>query len=362
MSLKEELEILQGVPFEVFDGNPADIPCIETSDREKLCQHPVVSVCMVTYNHAPYIRQAIEGVMMQKTDFEFELVIGEDASQDKTREICFEYQKKFPDKIRVLWWHENVSKLGGNGRRVRAHCRGEFIAFCEGDDYWIDNNRLSKQVSHIRKHAAGLCVGKTIKVFPDGHKEPDAFSFPETIDIDFLKKPYFHTSTYLVRREVYEKACAAYRKMGSAWWDVSLLFCIASLSKVVFLDEFISIRRITGHGMASSLTKRQLCCLMLRQYLPLYRFGPKGEFRRYFARRVLSHIRQLVLFTDPDSMEWLRTRRWLLLRLFTEISIHEILFHCYTGTRDLFRFIQIMTPVFFGHPAKKGNPDAAREY
>ena len=113
---------------------------------------------MCAYNHESYIRQAIEGVMIQKTDFEFELVIGEDCSQDKTREICFEYQKKHPDKIRVLWWHENVSKLGGNSRRVQAHCRGEFIAFCEGDDYWIDPLKLQKQVDVMRKHpTVGMC-------------------------------------------------------------------------------------------------------------------------------------------------------------------------------------------------------------
>ena len=88
MTLKEELEILRGEPIGVFTGDPMDIPCIETSDAEKLCKRPVVSVHMITYNHEPYIRQAIEGVMMQKTDFEFELIIGEDCSQDKTREIC----------------------------------------------------------------------------------------------------------------------------------------------------------------------------------------------------------------------------------------------------------------------------------
>ena len=154
MTLKEELEILRGEPIEVFTGDPMDIPCIETSDPEKLCKHPVVSVHMITYNHEPYIRQAIEGVMMQKTDFEFELVIGEDCSQDKTREICFEYQKKYPDRIRILWWHENLRKVkhpaGGNGKRNLAHCRGEFIAFCEGDDYWIDPLKLQKQVEVMR--------------------------------------------------------------------------------------------------------------------------------------------------------------------------------------------------------------------
>ena len=172
MTLKEELEILRGEPIEVFTGDPMDIPCIETSDPEKLCKHPVVSVHMITYNHEPYIRQSIESVMMQKTDFEFELVIGEDASQDKTREICFEYQKKYPDKIRVLWWHENVSKFGGNGRRTRAHCRGEFIAFCEGDDYWIDPLKLQKQVDIMRKHPnVGLCFSQKRIIDSDSGRE-----------------------------------------------------------------------------------------------------------------------------------------------------------------------------------------------
>lgn len=162
MTLKEELEILRGEPIQVWEGDPKDIPCIETSDPELLCKHPVVSVHMITYNHEPYIREAIEGVMMQKTDFEFELVIGEDCSTDRTREICFEYQKKYPDKIRVLWWHKNSYKFphpaGGNSRRNLAHCRGEFIAICEGDDYWIDPLKLQKQVDVMRKYPnVGLC-------------------------------------------------------------------------------------------------------------------------------------------------------------------------------------------------------------
>ena len=70
MTLKEELEILRGELIEVFDDDPMEIPCIKTSDAEVLCKHLVVSVCMITYNHAPYIRQAVEGVMVQNTDFE----------------------------------------------------------------------------------------------------------------------------------------------------------------------------------------------------------------------------------------------------------------------------------------------------
>lgn len=361
MTLKKELEILRGEPITIFDGDPMKIPCIETSDAGKLCKHPIVSVHMITYNHEQYIRQAIEGVMMQKTDFEFELVIGEDCSTDKTREICFEYQRKYPDKIRVLWWHENVSRFGGNGIRNRAHCRGEFIAYCEGDDYWTDCNKLQKQVDIIRKYDAGLCVGKVVKLFPDNHKVPDTFSFPEEIDVNILKKQYFHTSSYLLKRDAYEKARALYPRLGK-WWDVTTMFCVSSFAKIVFLDEFVSVRRITGKGIASSLTKRQSCCLVLCQYLPLYRFGPRGDVRRHFAQMVLSQIRQLVLFSDKESMKWLKKRRWFLLRLYVEISIHEMLLNAYVGIRDLIHFIRVTTPGFFGRLTKFGRSDSAREY
>lgn len=168
--LKQYLEMIRGEGISVYDGDPLDIPCRETSDFERLCQHPVVSVVMITYNHAAYIRQAIEGVMMQKTNFEFELLIGEDCSKDGTREICFEYQRRYPESIRVLWANVNVYRLGGNGRRCRARTRGEFIAFCEGDDYWTDPLKLQKQVDAMRKHpTVGICFcGSRIKYVKDG--------------------------------------------------------------------------------------------------------------------------------------------------------------------------------------------------
>lgn len=129
-----------------------DIPCIETSDGGKLCKRPLVSVNMQTYNHERFIRQAIEGVVMQETDFEYELIIGEDCSTDRTRGICFEYQKKYPDKIRVLWAEENVWRASGNVLRCLVRSRGKYVAYCEGDDYWTDPKKLQKQVEYMETH------------------------------------------------------------------------------------------------------------------------------------------------------------------------------------------------------------------
>ncbi len=270
MALKEELEILRGEPIEVFTGDPMGIPCVETSDAEKLCRHPVVSVQMCAYNHEPYIRQAIEGVMMQQTDFEFELLIGEDCSQDKTREICFECQKKYPDKIRVLWWHENVSRLGGNSRRVQARCRGEFIALCEGDDYWIDPLKLQKQVEAFRLHpSAGLCFAQAkiineitgvtalwaSEVFPEGFMQGWKFflwhGFGKTRIARMMESETFiMTASVMVRRSICVELLHKYDifKWRLFLGDSILWLGVASVSDVIFLKSPVSVYRknVTG--------------------------------------------------------------------------------------------------------------------
>ena len=112
---------------------------------------PLVSVHMITYNHAPYIAQAVEGVLQQKTNFPFELVIGEDCSTDGTREIVFEYQKKYPDIIRVITSDKNVGAKA-NGYRTMKACQGKYLAFCEGDDYWHHPHKLQKQADYMESH------------------------------------------------------------------------------------------------------------------------------------------------------------------------------------------------------------------
>ena len=281
MTLKEELEILRGEPIGVREGNPMDIPCIETSDVEKLCENPVVSVHMITYNHEPYIRQAIEGVMMQKTDFEFELVIGEDASTDKTREICFEYQKRYPDKIRVLWWHENLGKVGhpagGNAKRTTAHCRGEFIAFCEGDDYWTDSLKLQKQVDVMRKNSNVSFVftdstiyderSKVIEEWlgakcylPGVIKGGDFFSM-YSFGRDMVHGPgpegFIATASCMLRTDLLSVLCKKYEVFS--WQlllgDKQLWLGLATLGDVFYLPDKTAVYRRNSGGAMNTYGK-----------------------------------------------------------------------------------------------------------
>lgn len=120
---------------------------------------PLVSVCVITYQHAPYIRDCLDGILMQETDFSFEILLGEDQSSDGTREICIEYAKKHPDKIRLFLHHrENNMMLNSfpdgkfNFLYNLGSIRGKYIALCEGDDFWTDKMKLQKQVDFLNGH------------------------------------------------------------------------------------------------------------------------------------------------------------------------------------------------------------------
>lgn len=128
-----------------------EIPWYEISDPVVLEKNPVVSVKMITYNHRPYVANAIEGVLRQQSSYPFELVIGEDCSTDGTRDIVLHYQKEYPTHVRVITSDSNVGMVR-NGFRTEWACRGKYIAWCEGDDYWHHPLKLQKQVDYLESH------------------------------------------------------------------------------------------------------------------------------------------------------------------------------------------------------------------
>lgn len=114
----------------------------------------MVTVRCATYNHVDYIRQCLDGFVMQKTNFRFEAIVHDDASTDGTADIVREYASKYPDIIKPIYETENqYSKKDGSIRRIfNQHTRGKYIAMCEGDDYWTDPLKLQKQVDFLESH------------------------------------------------------------------------------------------------------------------------------------------------------------------------------------------------------------------
>ena len=107
----------------------------------------------VSYNHSPFIKNCIESIVNQKTNFVFEHLVADDCSTDGTQNIIFEFYKRYPNIVRPIIRKKNLGKLSGNGRANGFHAynisRGKYIAICEGDDYWTDPYKLQKQVDYL---------------------------------------------------------------------------------------------------------------------------------------------------------------------------------------------------------------------
>ncbi|MDO8254150.1 glycosyltransferase [Shewanella algae] len=106
---------------------------------------PLVSVCIITYNHEKYIEQCLDSIVSQRTEFSFEIVIRDDGSNDRTLKIIELYQKRYPHLFNVL---DSKVNLGANKNilQVFSACAGKYVAICEGDDFWVDEFKLHKQV------------------------------------------------------------------------------------------------------------------------------------------------------------------------------------------------------------------------
>src|ERR1700722_19282110 len=131
-------------------GKITDLTGPESDDE--ISRNMKLSVCIFTFNHEHFIGQAIEGALGQKTNFDFEIVVGEDCSTDSTRTIVMHYQECYPGKIRALLNPGNLGMMANNSRTI-MECKGEYIALLDGDDYWTYENKLQAQVDFLENNS-----------------------------------------------------------------------------------------------------------------------------------------------------------------------------------------------------------------
>jgi glycosyltransferase involved in cell wall biosynthesis len=164
-----------------------------------------VSVLMITYNHKDFIEQAIKSVLNQKTNFQIELVIGDDVSTDGTLQICKKFQQQHPETIKLLKYKKNVG-VTQNFINVYNACKGEFIAILEGDDYWIDNNKLQMQYDYLTQNNRCALVYTLSRDYYSDKKTFKINSVDEPSEIDFLyllRRGWFiRTATIMFRKNL----------------------------------------------------------------------------------------------------------------------------------------------------------------
>ena len=187
---------------------------------------PKVSVLMITYNHAPFIAQAIESALMQVTDFAVEIVIGEDCSTDNTLQIIKGYQEKYPDKIKLLTGDRNIGMFDNFLRTLHA-CTGQYLASLDGDDYWTNKDKLQIQCDFLGAHPDHTAVYHDILIQHDllpiesgryiGNRRP-ALGVE-----DLLRENAMQACSVMCRNGVWGELPDWTRSLGCIDWVINLL-------------------------------------------------------------------------------------------------------------------------------------------
>ena len=242
----------------------------------------MVSVCMITYNHEKFIGDAIEGVLMQKTNFPIELIIGEDCSTDNTRKIVLEYADKYPNIIRPLLPEKNLGMMN-NFIVTMQTATGKYIALCEGDDYWTDPYKLQKQVDFLEGNEEFGLVCSNFSVLHENSKKIVTDSYIGFVendsDIDFnslLKKNTIGTLTTCFRSEIL-----------SSYYDEIKdcnLWLLGDYPIWLFISESFKIKKFNSNTAVYRLLDES--ATNIKEYSKSIRFNVSiMQIKEYFALR-----------------------------------------------------------------------------
>lgn len=221
---------------------------------------PLVSIRCITYNHEPFIRQCLEGFVMQQTNFPFEAIVHDDASTDGTAAIIREYAEKYPDIIKPIYETENqYSKHDGSLRKVMdAHMRGKYIAICEGDDYWIDPLKLQKQFDFLESHLDyglvhtdfNIISESNIKEYRIRRKLGERQNVLEQI---LLGNYDIGTLTVMFRKDLYDSLPKYYLSKKFPMGDLPLWIEFAVVAKIKYIsDVTANYRRLDSSASHST--------------------------------------------------------------------------------------------------------------
>ena len=219
---------------------------------------PKVSVVCLAYNHRSFIGRCLDGFVSQKTDFPFEVIVHDDASCDGTAEVISEYAAKYPEIIRPVLQQENQWRKGVSisQKFVFPLLRGEYVAFCEGDDYWTDENKLQKQVDFLDENPEySICFHPVEVVWSNERKKRTVFPAPsyrfgksELELSDLLKHNFIQTNSVLLRWRFHRDPFSMIpEKILPQDWFIFLLH--AELGKIKYLPGVMSVYRKHDTGV-----------------------------------------------------------------------------------------------------------------
>lgn len=270
----------------------------------------MVTIRCLTYNHEPYIRQCLEGFVIQKTSFRFEAIVHDDASTDGTATIIREYAERYPDIIKPIYETENqYSKHDGSIRRIMdAHTHGKYVAICEGDDYWTDPFKLQKQVDFLESHPDYvMCSHRFDQYYEDEQrleKERDETFQGADYDLKNLIGGRWLTQTLTV---IYRRSALDlqhYESYGMSM-DIILFYALLKEGKGYCFPDVMGVYRYHNGGVWSEVSLNRRRLVEFKARLAIYNVEQSNEAAMFI----------LYQFAKAVSRSWMLSEWKILMKV-----------------------------------------------
>lgn len=264
---------------------------------------PMVSVWMITYNHEKYIAEAIEGVLKQQTQFEFDLIIGEDGSTDGTARIIKEYANKYPNQIKARFNKPNIGMMP-NMIKTLQECNGKYIALCEGDDYWTDPLKLQKQVEFLEKNPDYVVCYHDAKIVDQFGKVVADSLLSENRKVDLssnelMKAAFTPTLSRVFRNVVTEYPNEMLKVLNG---DTFLTVLLGSYGKGKYLDQIQpAVYREHQGGVWSSLDEDSKNFNSFNSRLYMYQYHQRSTSKEFAVDFLFETVFPYFKDISPDK-------------------------------------------------------------
>jgi len=303
-----------------------------------------VSVLMITYNHEKFIAQAINSILMQQTDFDYEIIVGDDFSKDRTRAILDSYKKKHPSKIRLLFPDRNLG-MHRNFIQTLNSCQGQYVAILEGDDYWTSPYKLQKQVDFLDKEPSySTCFHKASVISQDTGEEilvlppKDYQKATLTID-DLLLINFMATASVMFRRGLFHGFPDWTYNLSMLDWVLHILN--SEHGNIGYIDESMSVYRIHSAGVWSSKSPVQQILTKLDFYNHLITYLDKSK-KKVVERNMLNAYRDLMIVILTNDVVG-NSKKYATIFLWkTLLAMNFKLF-----VKDIFLVTKVYFPIFY---------------
>lgn len=292
---------------------------VDLYSRPKIISIPKVSICIITYKHANFIDNCLESIVSQVVNFDYEIILGEDHSQDETVQIVKRYADAYPNLIKAYVRQQNLGAKQ-NFLNCFLQCRGEYVISVEGDDYWTDSCKLQKQADFLDTHLiASACFHNAEIIYEDGSERPSQLvNSPNqalwTNTVDFFKEKetwFMATASVMMRRKYVNPLPSWFKDCKSG--DIPMYVILAERGSIGYIPEIMSVYRkhLGGQSYTDSIKSKEFLLNRIFMYSVLNEYTNKKY--NEFVNPILADYHEMLIHCDDYRWSLKQKQRHLML-------------------------------------------------